>query len=126
MNAAMITVPLNFEEALEAVGPTGRRSIGNNTRLQLSHQPGKTASVSVILHNTPIVTWHATGAICLDNGGWATRTTAGRMNTFIKPHGLSVCLRGGEMCLRDHATGTLTPFVYGGVEAVPCRPGCGN
>jgi hypothetical protein len=39
-------------------------------------------SISVVYHRTPIVTYHANGMTELYAGGWATRTTAKKIETY--------------------------------------------
>lgn len=53
------------------------RPIANNTRL-ISHGNG----YGVKLHNTVVVAINRDGTFTLDNGGWFTRTTLDRINSY--------------------------------------------
>lgn len=49
-------------------------------------------SFKMVYHDTPIVSWFSDGSIRLNTGGFFTRTTKARMNSFL-PRGFSVFQR---------------------------------
>lgn len=54
-------------------------------------------SVEVIYHTTIIAIIYP-GRVTISNGGWATRTTANRLNAILRDNGIgSVNIRKGEM-----------------------------
>lgn len=61
----------------------------NNTRLVKRED-----AYAVKLHNTDVVTYHRDGRIVLAMGGWDTRTTRDRINTYT-PRGFRVYRRQG-------------------------------
>lgn len=64
------------QHALETAR-NGNRKVANNTRLE---QFG--ADIQVVLHGTPVVTYHPDGSVTLKSGGWETVTTKQRINAF--------------------------------------------
>lgn len=64
--------------------------LGNNTYLVRDDD-----DLSVRLHETNVVTYHADGSITLRTGGWFSRTTKDRMNTHL-PSDLSVQSKKGD------------------------------
>lgn len=47
--------------------------------------PGLPDRIGVRLHNTYVVTFHRSGAVSLDSGGWRTVTTKERINRYLAP-----------------------------------------
>jgi hypothetical protein len=56
--------------------PDGKpRKVAHNTVVRLRGE-----DVQIVLHNTPVVTYHPDGSFTLATGGWLTTTTKQRMN----------------------------------------------
>jgi hypothetical protein len=87
-----------------------RKKVANNT--WLVRGPHTTArydeiadgDISVVLHNTPVVTYHAEGTLSLNTGGWLTVTTKDRINRFTPPNVRVHSVKGRWMV----ATGVAT------------------
>jgi hypothetical protein len=56
------------------------RKVGNNTYLMRDAYHDD--DIQVILHYTPVVTYHRDGTTTLRTGGWWTRTTWSRVNAY--------------------------------------------
>ena len=56
-------------------GDCQETKIAHNTTVRLRGE-----DVQIVLHHTPIVTYHPEGEVTLDTGGWCTATTKQRMN----------------------------------------------
>lgn len=52
---------------------------GNGTRLTRDTDTG---DISVTYHGTPVVTYHPDGTLTVTHGGWKTKTTAERIETY--------------------------------------------
>jgi hypothetical protein len=59
----------------------GKGKIGNNTYIVTNVDGG--GGYSIVLHRTPIVTYHPDGRITLRSGGFQTVTTKARMNEVL-------------------------------------------
>lgn len=59
----------------------GKGKIGNNTYIVTNVEGG--GGYSIILHRTPIVTYHPDGRVTLRSGGYRTVTTKARMNEVL-------------------------------------------
>lgn len=59
----------------------GKGKIANNTWIETNVEGG--GGYSIILHRTPIVTYHPDGGITLRTGGFETVTTKARMNEVL-------------------------------------------
>jgi hypothetical protein len=94
-----------YHDALKVVADTRGGDLGANTTI--FYAPGSKA-VYLRLHGTDIITWHADGDISLNTGGYATRTTLGRMNAFLSPF-VQVFKKGGTVYARTR-DGQEYPF----------------
>lgn len=64
-------------------------------------------SFKMVYHDTPIIGWFSDGSIRLNTGGFKTRTTKARMNSFL-PRGFSVFARNDKWYLyQDWITITM-------------------
>ncbi len=107
-HATMKAEPHTHAEAVAALKGKPERRIGNNTRLRLEPD----GSVSAVLHDTAIVTWHADGRTTISTGGWNTVTTRGRIQGILG--GTWHCYsHKGAPVLRDYATDRCWPLVDG-------------
>ena len=59
--------------------PSKGKPVASNTRVRM----GIDGDYALVLHNTPIITWHLDGTITLNDGGWNSPTTYRRMNQFL-------------------------------------------
>ena len=59
--------------------PSKGKPVASNTRVRM----GIDGDYALVLHNTPIITWHLDGTITLNDGGWNSPTTYRRMNEFL-------------------------------------------
>ena len=81
--------PTSFDQALERLnGRTSRRLRGVDTYLVLNGgliDPASDplARISVVYHNTCVVTFYHNGDVMLNTGGWQTNTTKERMNMCL-------------------------------------------
>jgi hypothetical protein len=109
-HATMKAEPHSHAEAVEALRGKPSRRIGNNTSLRLEPD----GSVSAVLHDTAIVTWHTDGRTTISTGGWNTVTTRGRLQGILGGtwHVYSNMAKGGPR-LRDYATNREWPLVDG-------------
>lgn len=69
----------NKREIMEGIECVRSRVVANNT-VEYTRENGDRV---IRLHLTDIVTFKPCGDIVLDSGGWKTRTTKERMNTFL-------------------------------------------
>lgn len=86
----------DYPSARAALDAGFGKRLAHNTRLE---QTGPD-EISVILHRTPIVTFHRDGTLTLNSGGYMTVTTKARMNEILKPR-LAVIQRAGEWWVVD-------------------------
>lgn len=68
-------LPKSFAEAEALLDQRKRRKLANNTWLEHNVRGG----ISIVLHETAIVTYHRDGSTTLDSGGWQTATTRDRL-----------------------------------------------
>jgi len=92
--ATMTHLPRTYREAREVFARHARRPrgggarrvrLGNNTYLYAYGDIpplNSAARYAVRLHSTDVVTFHKSGMITLDTGGWYSVTTADRMHLF--------------------------------------------
>lgn len=80
--AKMKRMILNFQSALHAARTLRNGKLGNNTWVFERHEGGETCVV-IILHSTPIVTYHEDESVTLNSGGHHTVTTKARMNEVL-------------------------------------------
>jgi len=97
MTAANQPHPTTYAEALAILdaGRTrdsrDRKKIAPNTYLErIGHGPGEPDRIGVCLHSTYVLTFHRSGAVSLDSGGWGTVTTKERIKRYLAP-GLGLC-----------------------------------
>lgn len=62
------------------LGNRDEKKVANNTIIRKRGN-----SFDVVLHYTPIVTYHDNGDIVLNSGGWRTNTTKQRINACTPP-----------------------------------------
>jgi hypothetical protein len=67
-----------FERAEEYLGAKSNRPLQNNTRLVRV----TTDAISVVLHNTSVVTYHRSGEFTIYGGGWNSVTTKARIREW--------------------------------------------
>jgi hypothetical protein len=72
--------------------PSRGKPVASNTRVHM----GIDGDYALVLHNTPIITWHLNGTITLNDGGWNSPTTYRRMNQFL-PSGVNVYRKDWKM-----------------------------
>lgn len=70
--------------------PYKGKLIQNNTRLYRDHND----NVCIRLHKTDVLTFYPDGRIRIATGGWYSRTTKDRINTYL--HDVSVFSKNGE------------------------------
>ena len=74
---------MNYKDVAElfskAKYPSKGKPVASNTRVRM----GIDGDYALVLHSTPIITWHLNGTITLNDGGWNTPTTYKRMNQFL-------------------------------------------
>ena len=82
--------PKSYSQALaildagETLKSRDTRKIAPNTWLERQGEwPNNPDSIRVRLHNTYVVTFHYSGAVSLDSGGWRTVTTKERINNYL-------------------------------------------
>lgn len=80
--------------AQAGTGIATSKIVARNTLLFTRHDGTRV----VQFHRTPILTFYPTGMIDLDTGGWNTKTTRERLNTFL-PHGWRVYTERGVLYL---------------------------
>jgi len=92
----------------------GTANVGNNTELRLAPRSGEGTpkDVQVVLHTTPIVTFHEDGTITLNSGGWHSTTTKARMNSVL-PQFLGVIQKKRSWYVHDQRDGSEVPFFDG-------------
>ena len=77
---------MNYSEAKEIMAKARDKSkgapLGNNTRLFEHAVSTSDVYYSVRLHNTDVVNIYKNGCYSLNSGGWRTRTTQDRINTY--------------------------------------------
>lgn len=86
--------------ALRVLGNKSARKIGYKTLLVQ-----EAGCIAVFHHSTPIIRYYPDGSITLNNGGWASSTTAQRMHrltplnvrVFIKQYEMFVQVDGGVL-----------------------------
>jgi len=88
-------IPTDYDSA-EYILAGGRnkdeRTIANNTKLI---RRGR-GDIAVRLHWTDVVTFHRDGTVTFNTGGWHSRTTVDRMDTYA-PGGIQFCIRKGTV-----------------------------
>jgi hypothetical protein len=72
--------------------PSKGKPVTSNTRVRM----GINGDYALVLHQTPIITWHLDGTITLNDGGWNTPTTYRRMNEFL-PSGIHIYRKDWNM-----------------------------
>jgi len=72
--------------------PSKGKPVASNTRVHM----GIDGDYALVLHNTPIITWHLDGTITLNDGGWNKPTTYRRMNQFL-PSGIHIYRKDWNM-----------------------------
>ena len=77
--AKLKAAPKNFAEANQILGNRGSIRLGNNTYLLRQDLQ----NITVRLHDTDIVRFHADGRVNLFTAGYRTVTTKDRINQFI-------------------------------------------
>lgn len=78
-----------YDDARELVASTRRGNLGANTTIS---QRGD--DVVIRLYATDIITYHPDDTITLNSGGYRTRTTMGRLNSFLSPKATIHAKRG--------------------------------
>lgn len=86
----------DFASAEALLGGKPSRPLLNNTRLVRVDAD----TIAVALHGTFVVTYHRSGRVTVDSGGWRTVTTKDRINRFAPVH---VQQRRGEWYVGDGA-----------------------
>lgn len=92
-------------EALALLGNRQSRKLENNTYL-VRLDDGSNA-LAVRLHRTNVVTYHASGAVELNTGGWYTRTTEDRINKYT-PASLQIWGEWSEWFIRNRGAADET------------------
>jgi hypothetical protein len=94
--------PTSFQDAADILA-SGRtsdsrdsRKIANNTRLE-TRGPD---AIAVELHSTDVVTFHRSGAVSINSGGWQSVTTKERINRYL-PAGVSLFQEKHEWYVQD-------------------------
>ncbi len=72
--------------------PSKGKPVASKTRLHMAIE----GRYKLVLHNTPIITWHLDGTITLNDGGYKTPTTYRRMNEFL-PSGIHIYRKDWNM-----------------------------
>lgn len=72
----------SYEQATAHLNGRDTRKLENNTYLERRTCYASGPAIAVRLHATDVVTYHADGRIVLTSGGWRTRTTLDRLNTY--------------------------------------------
>lgn len=101
----------SFEDAERFLADRDRRKLAHNTYVERVSD----ATIAVVYHWTPIVTYNANGSVTLNSGGFHTVTTSHRMHrltpdnvrVFIKDRVMRVyahTLNGPVMCSVDRDT----------------------
>lgn len=99
----------NYNDARVFLGNRKQRSCPNMGNTYVTERtPG--LEIAVFFHATAIVTYLATGKMVLRNGGYWTRTTLRRLNTFL-PVGFSVFQQHKTWWIKDGTK--VQPFVSG-------------
>lgn len=68
-----------YIDLIEKLGKRDRRKLQNNTYLERRDN----GALAVALHSTDVLTFYPSGHVTLNTGGWLTRTTADRINTYL-------------------------------------------
>lgn len=90
MTRHQTTDPRSFEEADAVLGAHGMTKVANNTYLA-RRGPDR---IAVTLHGNDVVTFDRDGSFRADDCGWATVTTADRLNRYT-PAGYRFSRRKG-------------------------------
>lgn len=99
-------IPTSYPAATAYLGNRDYRTCGNNTGV-LRQSDG---SIAVVLHRTPVVTFHRDGTARLTTGGWRSVTTKERLNRVLRPHGFNVYAKRGEWRLSVPESYGLSPL----------------
>lgn len=83
--------------------PSKGKPVASNTRVRM----GIEGDYALVLHNTPIITWHLDGTITLNDGGWNSPTTYRRMNEFLSSK-IHIYRKDWNMEINLHRTGCLS------------------
>lgn len=78
-----LATTFNYKTALAYLGKKNRKKLCNNTYLVRRGIEGRT-EVAVQLHSTDVITFKPNGDTVLCSGGWDTKTTWDRINSFQK------------------------------------------
>ncbi len=93
MRCTLSAYPLTLTDARAVLGTRTDKRIGNNTTLRVRPDAG----VDVVLHRTPILTFHADGTVTASTGGFFTATTAARLRAL----GVPLRVKRGQWLLDD-------------------------
>ncbi len=81
--AKMVKSISDYASARSAARALKNGRLGNNTWVFERRDANGDSCVVVILHSTPIVTYHEDGTVSLNTGGYRTTTTKARMNEVL-------------------------------------------
>lgn len=73
---------MNYDELDEFLGNKSERKVGHNTIIHKNYD----GDIAIKYHNTDIVTINRLDNLKLNNGGWETSTTKGRLNQLVPPN----------------------------------------
>jgi hypothetical protein len=69
---------MTYAEANTILGNKDRKVLGNNTALERRDN----GTIAVRLHNTDVVVFHPDYRVVLNSGGFKTKTTKDRLNSY--------------------------------------------
>lgn len=106
-SATLTAYPRTLADAISLLRNRPGRRLGNNTWLVAT----ATGGAAVVLHATPILTFHADGTTTATTGGYRTVTTAGRLRSL----GVALGIRRGVWTLdaSSSPSGAAQPFEDG-------------
>lgn len=81
--AKMVRTISDYASARSAARALRNGKLGNNTWVFERQDANGDSCVVIILHSTPIVTYHENGTVTLNTGGYRTVTTKARMNEVL-------------------------------------------
>ena len=101
-----------YNQLFQLFGSRTERTIGNNTKAIIDRDD---LSITVTLHDSPIVMLDPNGEISVSLAGWPTVTTRDRVNQFL-PAAVSIFQRNHEqhISLRVDGHTVVQPFPSSG------------
>lgn len=86
----VITTIHTYEEANAYLGRKNDRPAPHGTSVRIVRELVAPDTISVVYHQTPVVTFHADGAVTIWANGWATKTTVNVIETYFPSLSLDV------------------------------------